>query len=194
MGDAGVKRAHDWRDKVRAGLVRLRDGWNALPFFAKLAAVIALIASQVYLHSLLIIFPVAFLVPVVRQIWVRSADFFLGAWYWRTFGRWHRRIARRLKTLPGVRHAVGAARVARIRYLCAWRRWRYDPKYHKAASAKRQLSLIEPVRLWRHGDLDLYVGRPLLSGRGAHAKGRADAAPTRSARVDPAGDRASPSP
>jgi hypothetical protein len=187
MGDAGVRRAHDWRDKLRAGLVRLRDLWNGLPLTAKLLVVFVLIASQVYLHSILIIFPIAFLVPVVRQVWVRSADFFLGGWYWRTFGRLHRRIARRLRDLWGVRHAVGAARVARIRYLCAWRRWRYDPKYRKAASSKRRLSLIEPLRLWRHGDLDVYVGRPLLSGRRAHA-------PTKSARVDPAADRASTSP
>jgi hypothetical protein len=166
LGDAGVRRAHSLRKKIRASAVRLRDGWRALPLALKLAIVIGAIASQVYLHSVLIIFPVAFLVPVVRQVWVRSADFFLGGWYWRTFGRMHRRIAARVSRLPLVRSVVGAMRLIRIRYLCAWRRWRYDPRYQKKNSRRRRVSLVEPVRLLWRGDLDTYVGRPLLSGRG----------------------------
>lgn len=164
LGDAGVRRAHGLREKIRTGAVRLRDGWRALPLAVKLLIVVAAIASQVYLHSVLIIFPVAFLVPVVRQVWVRSADFFLGGWYWRTFGRMHRRIAARIRRLPVVRSVVGGMRVMRIRYLCAWRRWRYDPQYRKAHSKRRRLSLIEPARLLWRGELDTYIGRPLLSG------------------------------
>ncbi len=165
FGDAGVRRAHSLRAKIRAGAVRLRDGWRALPLAVKLLVVIGAIASQVYLHSVLIIFPVAFLVPVVRQIWVRSADFFLGGWYWRTFGRMHRRIAARISQLPVVRGVVDVTRLIRLRYLCAWRRWRYDPRYQRAHSSRRRISLIEPVRLLWRGELDAYVGRPLLSGR-----------------------------
>jgi hypothetical protein len=165
FGDAGVRRAHGWREKLRAGAVRVRDWWRDLPFLLKLLVVGVAIASQIYLHSLLIVFPVAFLVPAVRQVWVRTADFVLGGWYWRTFGRLHRRISARLRRLPVVRSAVGATRVMRIRYLCAWRRWRYDPKYRKARSSRRRLSMIEPVRLLWRGELDTYIGRPLLSGR-----------------------------
>ncbi len=165
LGDAGVRRAHGLRDKLRAAAVRLRDGWRALPLAAKLFVVVVAIVSQVYLHSILIIFPVAFLVPVVRQVWVRSADFLLGGWYWRTFGRLHRRIATQIGRLPGLRGIVGAIRLMRLRYLCAWRRWRYDPQYQKENSKRRRLSLIAPVRLLWRGELDAYVGRPLLAGR-----------------------------
>jgi hypothetical protein len=164
LGDKGVRRAQGWRAKLRAAVIHLRDLWNAMPLWAKLVTVFVLIASQVYLHSLLIVFPIAFLVPVVRRIWVQAADVFLGGWYWRTFGRLHRRIVSRWRRLPLVRNAIGAMRVARIRYLCAWRLWRYDPRYRKGLG-KRQLSLIEPIRLWRRGELDRYIGRPLLARR-----------------------------
>lgn len=175
LGDKGVRRAQGWRASVRAGVIYLREGWRALPLALKLLSVFVLIASQVYLHSVLIVFPVAFLVPVVRRIWVQAADITLGGWYWRTFGRAHRRIAAWARRLPVVRGMIGALRVARIRYLCAWRLWRYDPRYRKA-SARRRLSLIEPVRLWRRGKLDAYIGRPLLSGR---ATAQVDTAPQR---------------
>jgi hypothetical protein len=163
LGDRGVRRAQGWRAKLRAAILYLRDTWGVMPLWAKLATVFVLIASQVYLHSLLIVFPIAFLVPVVRRIWVQAADIALGGWYWRTFGRLHSRVASRISHLPLVRSVIGALRVARIRYLCAWRLWRYDPRYRKGLG-KRQLSLIEPIRLWRRGELDRYIGRPLLAG------------------------------
>lgn len=164
LGDKGVRRAQGWRAKMRRAFVAAREFWRRLPLLAKVAVVIVMIASQVYLHAVLILFPIAFLVPVVRRIWVQVADVALGGWYWQTFGAWHRRFVARLKRLPGVRHAIGAVRVARIRYLCAWRLWRYHPRY-RTASARRKLSLVEPLRLWWRGELDLYVGRPLLGGR-----------------------------
>jgi hypothetical protein len=164
LGDKGVRRAQGWRATLRAAIVYLRELWRVMPLWAKLVTVFVLIASQVYLHSLLIVFPIAFLVPVVRRLWVQAADIALGGWYWQNFGRLHRRIVSRLRRLPLVRGMIGALRVARIRYLCAWRLWRYDPRYRKGLG-KRQLSLIEPMRLWRRGELDRYVGRPLLAGR-----------------------------
>jgi hypothetical protein len=63
--------------------------------------------------------------------------------------------------MAGVREVVGAVRLARTRYLRAWRPWRYDPRYRRAASGKQIISFIEPVRLWWRGELDDYVGRPL---------------------------------
>jgi hypothetical protein len=164
MSEKGVRRAQGWRAKVRAAFIAAREFWRRLPLAVKIAVVIVMIASQIYLHAVLILFPIAFLVPVVRRVWVQVADVTLGGWYWQTFGAWHRRFVARLRRMPVVRGAIGAVRVARIRYLCAWRLWRYHPRY-RAASARRKLSLIEPVRLWHRGELDLYVGRPLFGTR-----------------------------
>jgi hypothetical protein len=88
----------------------------------------------------------------------------VGRWYWKALGRRHRSIVGFLRRLPGVRHVIGAARLTRIRYLRACRLWKFDPRYRHPATAKRQVSFIEPVRLWWRGDLDGYVGRPLLCG------------------------------
>jgi hypothetical protein len=64
-----------------------------------------------------------------------------------------------------VRHLIGWVRLARIRYLCAWRLWRYDLRYRCPDTGKHEVSLIEPIRLWWRGKLDSYVGRPLLGSR-----------------------------
>lgn len=165
VGDQGVRRARGWREKLRAVIHIMRARWIALPLYGKLAVVGFLIVTQLYVHSLLIVFPIAFLVPVVRRLWVQAADIAFGAWYWRTFGRWHFRIVTALETMPGPRHLLGATRLARLRYLCAWRLWRYDPKYRDAIRDHRRVDLVEPLRLWRSGALDVYIGRPLLSGR-----------------------------
>ena len=63
-------------------------------------------------------------------------------------------------------HVIGAARLTRIRYLRAWRLWKYDPRYRHPATGTRRVSFIEPVRLWWRGELDGYVDRPLLCGPG----------------------------
>jgi hypothetical protein len=165
LSDARLKRAHGWRGKVKTFITLASKRWQALHLVWKLAIVAALIASQIYLHFLLIVFPIAFLVPVVRRLWVQIADLVFGSWYWRTFGRWHRAAVAALQAMPGPRHAIGATRVWRIRYLCAWRLWKYDPAYRDPLSGKRWVSIVEPVRLWWRGDLDRYIGRPLLPGR-----------------------------
>jgi hypothetical protein len=69
-----------------------------------------------------------------------------------------------IAAMPGCRHLIGAARIARLRYLCAWRTWKYEPHYRHAATNERVVSFAEPLRLWWRGELDRYVGRPLLSG------------------------------
>ena len=165
LSEHGVRRAKGWRGKLRLLVATLHKRWLALHLGWKLAIVATLIASQVYLHFLLIVFPIAFLVPVVRKLWVQVADVVFGRWYWKSFGRAHRAAVAFLRRQPGVRHAIGGARLVRIRYLCAWRLWRYDPRYHGAGSRKRKVSFIEPVRLWWRGELDAYVGRPLLGRR-----------------------------
>ena len=165
LSERGVRRAKGWTGKLRLVLATLHRRWLALHLVWKLAIVAALIASQVYLHFLLILFPIAFLIPVVRRLWVQVADMLFGQWYWKSFGRAHRAAVAFLRRQPGVRHVIGGVRLTRIRYLCAWRLWKYDPSYRRADSGKRAVSFIEPVRLWWRGALDSYIGRPLLGGR-----------------------------
>lgn len=165
LSDENVSKARGWREKVQSAVQVTRAKWQALPLGLKLFIVVALIASQVYLHVALILFPIAFLVPVVRRLWVGAADAIFGGWYWKTFGHWHRSFASAMKALPGVRQAVDGTRLARLRYLSAWRLWKYDPRYRDPENGGRRVSLIEPLRLWRRGELDGYVGRPLLSGQ-----------------------------
>jgi hypothetical protein len=164
LSDRGLQRAKGWTGRLKALAATLRDRWLHLHLAWKLAIVATLIASQIYLHFLLILFPIAFLVPVVRRLWVRAADLAVGRWYWKALGRRHRAIVAFLRTLPGVRHVIGAARLTRIRYLRAWRLWKYDPRYRHLGTGQRQVSFAEPIRLWWRGELDGYVGRHLLCG------------------------------
>jgi hypothetical protein len=164
LSERGLKRARTWTERLRLAGATLRRRWLALHLGWKLAIVAALIASQLYLHFLLILFPIAFLVPVVRRAWVQAADMLFGSWYWRTFGPTHRALVASLRRQPGVRHVVGGARLTRIRYLRAWRLWKYDPRYRDPQTGKHEVSFIEPARLWWRGELDGYVGRHLLRG------------------------------
>ena len=72
LSDRGVRRAKGWTGKIKVLFATLHRRWLALHLGWKLAIVAALIASQVYLHFLLILFPIAFLVPVVRRLWVQA--------------------------------------------------------------------------------------------------------------------------
>lgn len=164
VSDGTVVKARGWRGKLQAAVQLARGMWHDLPLGLKLLAVAGLIASQVYLHFLLVIFPIAFLVPVVRRVWVRAADLLLGSWYWKTFGGRHRAAVAWLRRLPPVRALMDGARLLRLRYISAWRLWRYDPRYRDAARNTRHVSFVEPLRLWWRGELDGYVGRPLLAG------------------------------
>jgi hypothetical protein len=165
LSDNAVHKAHGWRGKLHAATDVTRGKWHSLPLVLKLLAVVGLIASQLYLHFLLIIFPIAFLVPVVRRLWVRVADLLFGSWYWKTFGGIHRAVVATIRTLPVIRPLAAGVRLMRIRYLYAWRLWRYHPRYRDPATNIRHVSFVEPLRLWWRGELDGYVGRPLLSAR-----------------------------
>ena len=167
VSDSTVGKARGWRGKLQTAIRVAREKWQALPLYGKLLVVAALIASQIYLHVVLVIFPIAFLVPVVRRLGVRIADVVFGQWYWRTFGSAHRSFATGVRRLPLVTPMIEGMRLLRLRYLSAWRLWRYHPRYRDPDSNRRHVNLIEPIRLWRRGELDGYVGRPLLSGRRA---------------------------
>ncbi len=164
LSDDKIHRAHTWRDRMRVAITRLRNGWVELHLVWKLVIVAALIASQVYLHFLLIVFPVAFLVPVVRRAWIVAGDTLFGSLFRKKFKRVRRTLRSALWRTPGYAQVVAAVRLVRLRYLCAWRRWRYDARYRDAATGARHVSIVEPVRLWWHGELDRYVDRPLLGG------------------------------
>lgn len=181
LSNQRLRQAQGWRGKLKAAITLARNRWQRLHLAWKLLIVATLIASQVYLHFLLIVFPVAFLVPVVRRLWVQAADLLFGNWYWRTFGRLHRSLVAALQALPGWRQLFGAMRLWRIRYLCAWRLWKYDPRYRDPETNARLLSFVEPLRLWWRGDLDRYVGRPLFAGttgKRLQASARSDNPPT----------------
>lgn len=164
VSDKTVRQAQGWREKAHSALTFAKRTWHEAPLVAKIAAVVCLIVSQVYLHFFLVVFPIAFLVPTVRRIWVRAADMMFGSWYWRAFGPTHRAIVATIKSLPFMRALFDAARLMRLRYLSAWRLWRYDPRYRDPEKQARFVSLIEPLRLLWRGELDRYVGRPLLAG------------------------------
>ncbi|HVX37056.1 MAG TPA: hypothetical protein VHC71_12650 [Hyphomicrobium sp.] len=166
VSDRTVEQARSWREKLHAVVISAQHKWHDAPLIAKIIAVVCLIASQIYLHVFLVIFPIAFLVPTVRRIWVRAADILFGGWYWKTFGARHRAAVASIRNLSFVRPLFEAARLTRLRYLSAWRLWRYDPRYRDPANnARHVVSLIEPWRLLRRGELDGYIGRPLLAGR-----------------------------
>jgi hypothetical protein len=166
MNDDAIARAHGWRDKLKAAISVARNWWHELHVVWKLAIVAVLIASQVYLHFLLILFPVAFLVPFVRQLWVQAIDILFGGWYRKTHAARYEALMAKFKALPGCRQFVGWLRITRLRYLCAWRLWKYDPHYLRPGSHRHAISIVEPMRLWWRGELDRYVGHPLLAGSG----------------------------
>lgn len=164
LSDSKLRKAHGWRGRLRAAITVTRNKWVGLHLFWKLCIVAALIASQVYLHFLLIVFPIAFLVPVVRRAWTVAADDMVGTWYRKRMARLHDAIITVVRKVPGYKRVASAARLLRMQYLCAWRLWRYDRRYRDPRTGERMVSLVEPVRLWRQGKLDRYVGHPLLAG------------------------------
>ncbi|MGB3718896.1 MAG: hypothetical protein DIU63_09930 [Proteobacteria bacterium] len=174
LSDEKVQKARGWRAKLKATIAQIRRYWQDLPLVWKLVVVAILIASQVYLHTVLIVFPIAFLVPVVRRLWIQAADLLFGSWYWRLFGRHHRRFVAWLRRFPIVRGILGWARLTRIRYLAAWRLWKYHPRYFDPATGRRVISFVEPIRLWWRGELDDYIGRPLLAGKRSQSNARQD--------------------
>ena len=62
--------------------------------------------------------------------------------------------------------------------LRAARRASHDPRYRDPVTNKRRVSLVEPVRLWWRGELDGYVGHPLLAGRRSVGDGFAGTCPS----------------
>ena len=112
LNDERLRRARGWRGRLKAAITLARNRWQRLHLFWKLVIVAVLIASQIYLHFLLIVFPIAFLVPVVRRLWIQAADLLFGTWYWQTFGRLHR--ARSCRAQSATRLAAACRRHATL--------------------------------------------------------------------------------
>lgn len=180
LTDKQVRSAHTWREwirlTIRVALSHVRDQWLRLPLWGKLLVVGIAIYGQVHfipwMAAFIVLFPIAFLVPIVRSIkqWLVSffapiiVDSVFGQWYWRRYGVAHRATITKLKTIPGGREIRGLLALIRLQYLTAWRMWKYAPCYQLAKSERRRISLFEPLRLWWCGELNRYVQRPLLSG------------------------------
>ncbi len=174
LTQAQLQRAKGWHGTFRRGIIRLRKRWNALATIWKCLAVALMMAAQIALlpviSQYLLLIPIGFLIPVVasgtRRIYAWVADSLLGVTYWRYLGATHRAFMRKARTLALLHAARGGVRLIRMRYLCAWRLWKYDPQY-RDTSGELWVSVLEPIRLWRQRKLDHYIGRPLFAGRRA---------------------------
>lgn len=172
LTESRVGKLHTLRAKNRATMGRMRRWWIGLSTPMKLLLTGALILAQVMLlpsmHEYLLLFPVGFMIPLLVGLWRRLygwiADSIVLALYLKYFGRVHAKAAHWVAHLRALRALVACVRLVRLRYLTAWRLWKYDPRY-RDERGELWVSFIEPVRLWRAGKLDIYVGHPLLHGK-----------------------------
>lgn len=172
LTETQARRVEGWRERLKHAMAKALAWWEKRPFVFKLALAVAVIFLQITLFPMVaqyvIIFPVKFLVPVIfaiaRSIYGLLAETIIGKLYRKYFGSVHSRIVRRFWSQKHIGAARGAWRLMRLRYLTAWRLWDHNPKY-RDASGERWVSLIEPLRLWWAGTLDMYVGHPLLAGK-----------------------------
>jgi hypothetical protein len=179
LTQAQLKRAKGWHGTFRKYTTRMRKDWNALGTTWKCLGVAVLIATQIALLPVIsqyvLLIPIGFMIPVVangaRRFYAWMADSIFGATYWRYFGSTHRAALRKARTLALLHGLRGGVRLIRMRYLSAWRLWKYDPQY-RDPSGELWVSLFEPIRLWRERKLDLYIGRPLFAGKRAACKSR----------------------
>lgn len=169
-----MERARGWHGRCRKRITRLRQRWSALGTVWKFLVVALLITAQIALLPVIsqyvLLIPIGFLIPLVaggtRRFYAWLANSLLAVTYRRYFGPVHRAAARKGRALAVVRGTRGALRLIRMRYLCAWRLWKYDRRY-RDPTGELWVSLFEPIRLWQRGKLDHYIGHPLLACRRA---------------------------
>jgi hypothetical protein len=170
LTDKHARRADLYWAKMRSTIATMGVRWHVLPLAAKLSVVVVLVALQIVLFptvsEYLVLFPIGFLIPMIvggmRRMYGWIGDMLFGATYEMYVGKTHRKVVRTTRNLQLVRATRAAMRLARLRYLTAWRIWKYDPRYRKKTS-ELEVSLTEPIRLWKDKKLDRYVGRPLFS-------------------------------
>lgn len=176
LNDTQVLRTYTLKQRLRMRIGSLISTivttWRELSLMQKFAATIALILCQIILlpavAAYIVLFPIGFLaaglVHAKNYILGWLADTAFGRFYVRYFGKYHSLILGTLKKTPLLSQIRGAILLTRLRYLTAWRLWKHAPCYRKSET-RRRISLFEPCRLWWRGELDMYVGRPLLSGK-----------------------------
>lgn len=153
------ERTQTARARMRRALELFKAWWFELSLSKKIAIVIVMIALQAALHFYLILFPVAFIVTyVVTKVRDWGYDESIGAWYWRTFGSLHRRVAAVLRRIPGIRAVIGGIRYIRLCFLGGWREWKYH--FCTYGEIMGRVYLLRNIRRWGK-----YCGRPLLAGR-----------------------------
>jgi hypothetical protein len=176
LNDRQVRTAIGWREKLRLVgrkfATNLRDLWLKLPFAGKIVVVVLAIWAQIHFlpnfAAWIVLFPVAFLIPPLQWAWRTLSslvvDNLFGDWYWQKYAKKHRSFMGWIKSIPVLREVRGGWRMTRLRYITAWRMWRYEECYRIAKSERRRISLFEPIRLWWLGELDRYIGRHLCNG------------------------------
>jgi len=172
LAEPRIREAHGWRQRLRLAVARMRRGWMALPTGVKFTLVVVLIVAQLAVlpvaADFLVLFPIGFMIPViaagVRRIYSWAGDLVFAKMYWRYCGRAHYATVNACGRFVPVRVVGRAAGLLRLRYLTAWRLWKYDPRY-RDESGELRVSFLEPGRLLRQGKLDVYRGRPLLCGK-----------------------------
>jgi hypothetical protein len=160
-----------WRARFRAVVARVRHRWLVLTIGQKFLVVAILIAAQLAFlpaaAQYLVLFPVGFMIrPMVlgvRKLYSWMGDLIFGKVYWQYCGRAHNAVVHRCERFVPVKAVSGASRRLRLQYLTAWRLWKYQPRY-RDESGELWVSVLEPFRLWRGRQLDIYVGHPLLCG------------------------------
>jgi hypothetical protein len=176
---AQLQRAKGWRGTFRKHVTRLRNSWRALGTPWKCLLVALMIAMQVVLLPVIseyvLLIPIGFMIPLVangaRRFYAWMAESIFAASYRRYLGSTHRAALRSLRALAPLHGVRGAVRLLRMRYLAAWRLWKYDPRY-RDPSGELWVSFFEPIRLWRERKLDRYIGRPLFARRRAACRSR----------------------
>lgn len=169
---AQLERARGWRGTLRRQTGRMRQRWNALATPWKLACVAGVVALQIWLFPVLseyvVLIPIGFMIPLVangtRKLYAWAANSIFAATYRRYLGSAHRTAARKLRRLALLQAVREGIRLLRMRYLAAWRLWKYDPRYRNS-SGELWVSMFEPIRLWRARKLDCYIGRPLFGSK-----------------------------
>ena len=169
---AQLERARGWRGILRRYRGRVRAYWNALATPWKFGCVAAVVVLQIWLFPVLsdyvLLIPIGFMIPLVaqgtRRLYAWLADSVFAATYRRYLGSTHRAAARKPWALAPLHAARGGIRLMRMRYLAAWRLWKFDRRY-RDPSGELWVSPIEPIRLWRARKLDCYIGRPLFARR-----------------------------
>ncbi|RJR13356.1 hypothetical protein C4585_02245 [Candidatus Parcubacteria bacterium] len=171
LSDEHMKKFHGWRERFRQLLARASGWWNGLGTWKKIGLIVSIIYLQIVLlpvvSEYIVLFPVrtvaTILINIAKRVYGTLGETIFGALYRKYFGKIHNKVVHRARAIWVIQTVRGSRRYIRLQNLTAWRIWMYDPRY-RDGSGKRWRSLIEPVRLWRRGELEKYRRRPLLSG------------------------------